>query len=90
MLKTILIWTVLSSVVTTGMYVWDKQMAVQERHRISERVLLVWCLLGGWPGAWITGRRIRHKTSKQSYRLKFGVCVVINIVAAIGILWLGN
>ncbi|MAI34188.1 MAG: DUF1294 domain-containing protein [Rubripirellula sp.] len=90
MLKTILIWTALSSCVTAGLYVWDKRMAVHERGRISERTLLLWCLLGGWPGAWITGNRIRHKTRKQSYRIRFGICVVINLVAAIGIFWLGN
>lgn len=90
MLKTRLIWTVLSRGVTTGMYVGDKQMTVQERARISERALLVSCLLVGWPGGWLAGCRIRHKTSKHSYRMKSGVCLVLNIVASIEILWVGN
>lgn len=90
MLKTILIWTAISSGVTAGLYVWDKRMAFQDRRRISERTLLLWCLLGGWPGGWVTGRRIRHKTRKQSYRIRFLVCVVINMLAWGGILWLGN
>ena len=90
MLETILIWTALCSLVTSGLYVWDKRMAAQDRVRISERTLLLWCLLGGWPGGWVAGRRIRHKTSKQSFRIRFAVCVVINMVASIGILLLGN
>ena len=90
MLEIILIESVASSCITAGLYVWDKRMAMQDRVRISERTLLLWCLLGGWPGGWIAGRRIRHKTSKQSFRIRFAVCVVINIVAEVGILSFGN
>ena len=90
MLELILIGSVGSSCIAAGLYVWDKRMAMQDRVRISERTLLLWCLLGGWPGGWIAGRRIRHKTRKQSFRIKFAFCVGINIVAVVGILLFGN
>jgi len=90
MLETILIWSAVCSCVTAAQYVWDKRMAVQGQARISERTLLLGCLLGGWPGGWIAGRRIRHKTHKKSFRIRFAVCVVSNIVVSVGILLVGH
>ncbi len=90
MLISMLIWIVFSSLVTAGLYVWDKRMAVEDRVRISERTLLVWCLIGGWPGGWMVAHRIRHKTRKQSFRIKFSGCVLINVVTVIGILLWGR
>lgn len=76
-----------ASVVTFFLYRTDKRRAAGgSLERIRERTLLVWSLIGGWPGGWLASRTYRHKTQKMSYRLKFAAVVVINIAAIISIL----
>lgn len=79
MLPSLIIWILVASLVTAILYAWDKRSAVLGRPRIRERTLLMWSVLGGWPGGWIAGRVLRHKTRKVSYRVQFGVCVILNI-----------
>lgn len=64
---------------------WDKRRAVREQWRIREETLLVWALVGGWPGGVWAMRRFRHKTSKFSFIAKYVFVVILNIagVAAI-------
>lgn len=49
------------------------------RQRIPERTLLTVSLLGGWPGAWWASQKFRHKTQKQSFRIRFWIAVVVNV-----------
>lgn len=65
---------------------WDKRRAKKDQWRIKEETLLVWALVGGWPGGIWAMRRFRHKTSKGSFIAKYVFVVVLNIaiVAAIG------
>ena len=86
MLAGLFFWMLVTSLVTAILYVWDKRSAARGRDRIAERTLLVWSLLGGWPGGWIAGRMVRHKTQKRSYRIKFGFCVLLNVGALIVLL----
>ena len=67
---------------------WDKRRATMGKWRIKEETLLVWALVGGWPGGIWAMRRFRHKTSKRSFIAKYVFVVVLNIaaVAAIGYL----
>jgi uncharacterized membrane protein YsdA (DUF1294 family) len=57
-------------------YARDKRRAVQGEWRISEFHLHVLELLGGWPGAWLAQRRLRHKCSKGSYQFVFWLIVL--------------
>jgi uncharacterized membrane protein YsdA (DUF1294 family) len=82
------IWILLASIVTAILYVWDKRSAIKDHPRVSENTLLTWSCLGGWPGALIAGRLIRHKTIKTSYRVGFVICAVGNILATLTILYL--
>lgn len=56
---------------------YDKKMAVANKHRISEKTLLLIIIVGGVIGSGLAMLFFRHKTSKTSYLLKFfGVIVV--------------
>jgi uncharacterized membrane protein YsdA (DUF1294 family) len=79
MLASILAWTSLASLITAGLFVWDKRAAENHRRRISERTLLVWSFLGGWPGGFVASRLMRHKTQKLSFRIPFAICVALNL-----------
>ncbi len=48
----------------------DKQKAIDKEWRTPESTLLFWALTGGWPGAKIAQRRLRHKTYKQPFGRK--------------------
>lgn len=59
-------------------YEIDKTAARNGRSRISENLLLVIGVLGGWPGAWVAQRLLRHKSSKPSFQVAFRITVAIN------------
>lgn len=77
-----------ASVVTAILYRIDKRRARDHEPRIAEKTLLMWSLVGGWPGGWIAGRCLHHKTRKTSYRAKFALCVVLNLALLVGVVWL--
>lgn len=62
-------------------FAFDKIMARSGRRRVSERNLLLLCLIGGWFGAWWAQSLWRHKTQKKSFRWRFYLCTLINITA---------
>lgn len=81
MLAGFAIWSLAASIVTAILYAWDKRSATKGYQRIPESTLLASCLLGGWPGGFAAGKIFRHKTKKTSFRIKFGICVVLNTIA---------
>ena len=83
----IAVWIMSTSVVTAAMFVLDKYAAKHERRRISERTLLVWSAIGGWPGGLLASRLIRHKTKKRSFRISFVFCCIFNVASVLSILW---
>lgn len=78
------------SAVTFGLYAADKSFAEQGKRRISERSLHLCELLGGWIGAYVAQRTIRHKISKRSYQLVFRSIVALHIAVWIDSLFLGG
>ena len=75
----------LASVVSFGLYGWDKRAAQRGNWRVTERTLHLWALLGGWPGAWLAQRQFRHKTQKVSFRVLFWLTVVLHCAAVVGV-----
>ena len=68
--------------VGSAFVVWrDKRLAAKGQWRIREETLLVWALVGGWPGGIWAMRRFRHKTSKGSFIAKYVLVVGLNVAA---------
>jgi uncharacterized membrane protein YsdA (DUF1294 family)/cold shock CspA family protein len=59
------------SVLTYRLYAYDKMQAVRHGWRVQETSLHLAEIAGGWPGAFLAQRRLRHKCSKNSYRMIF-------------------
>lgn len=72
-----LVYAVLS-VVAALLHADDKAAARSGRRRTPESTLHLVGLLGGWPGALVAMRRLRHKTAKASFQATFWITVVVN------------
>jgi uncharacterized membrane protein YsdA (DUF1294 family)/cold shock CspA family protein len=68
-------------------YGWDKSSARLNRWRTMESTLHLLSLLGGWPGALMAQKFLRHKSSKQSFQNVFWGTVVLNCGGLAALLW---
>lgn len=73
------------SVVAFLVYAIDKRAARKGRRRIPERTLHLIGLLGGWPGALLARKLIRHKTSKPGFVAIFWLTVLANLAVVIAL-----
>jgi len=74
-----------ASVACFAGYGLDKRAANQKQWRVSETVLLLIGLVGGWPGGIIGQEVFRHKTQKKAFRTLFWMSVAINMAAFVQI-----
>jgi uncharacterized membrane protein YsdA (DUF1294 family) len=66
----------------------DKKRARQQQgaRRTPEIMLHFLELMGGWPGAFVAQRRLRHKCVKRKYQIVFWLIVAIHQYVAFGFL----
>lgn len=69
------------SAIAYVVYAFDKDAARKGNQRIPETALHLLELGSGWPGALLAQLRLRHKTSKRSYRIAFWSMTMANIAA---------
>lgn len=72
----------IASVATFVVYALDKSAAKLGRRRVRERTLHGLALLGGWPGALVAQRLLRHKSSKGRFLFIYWLTVVLNLVGS--------
>ncbi len=60
-------YVIFASTLAYSLFATDKQRAVAGMWRVPEGTLLLVALAGGWPGAKLAQRRLRHKTRKQPF-----------------------
>ncbi len=65
----------------------DKRLAILQKWRISERNLLLTSLIGGTIGSGLAMLIFRHKTSKESFLLRFYGIILIQILILFGLLY---
>lgn len=86
----VLIYYLAASVVTFVFYAFDKAAARQSQWRTPETTLHVLGLLGGWPGALMAQRLLRHKSSKRSFQIVFWITVVLHGSVVGWLMWPEN
>lgn len=69
----------LVSLITFCAYALDKRAARRGAWRTSESTLHLLALFGGWPGALLAQRWVRHKTRKVAFLRVFWITVVLNV-----------
>jgi len=79
----ILILYVIMGSITYAAYSSDKSKAITKEYRISEKLLHILSLMGGWMGAMLAQQRFRHKTQKSSFQVLFWITVLCNIAVVI-------
>ncbi len=82
------LWVPLSVLAAMSLFTYfayrsDKRSAEQGTWRVPETTLHAMEFLGGWPGAFIAQRRLRHKTIKVSYQAIFWLIVLLHQFVAI-------
>lgn len=76
----ILVFYIVVSVLTFGLYAKDKSAAQKGKWRTPESTLHFFSLVGGWPGAAIAQSQLRHKSNKLSFRVVYWFTVIINCI----------
>jgi uncharacterized membrane protein YsdA (DUF1294 family) len=79
----LVMWVAALSLVTFGIYGYDKAQAQNNGPRVPEAVLHLLGLLGGTPGAFIAMRMFHHKTSKRSFQTVFWLTVAVQLVVLV-------
>jgi uncharacterized membrane protein YsdA (DUF1294 family) len=76
-------WYVATSGLTSFLYADDKQRAQRGAWRVPELTLHLCELAGGWPGAFLAQRRLRHKHAKPGFQFVFWLLVGAHQFAAV-------
>lgn len=76
-------YLVLISLSTFGLYWHDKRRARNGGWRVTEKLLHLLELLGGWPAAFLAQRLLHHKNSKRSYQIAFWLIVALHQAIAL-------
>lgn len=78
----------LMSLITFCLYAADKRKAKKGAWRIPERTLLLMAFLGGGLGALLGMKLLRHKTQHRQFLILVPLGLIVNLLAAGGILYL--
>jgi uncharacterized membrane protein YsdA (DUF1294 family)/cold shock CspA family protein len=88
-LPVVVLWLYsVASAITFFAYAWDKSSARLDRWRTQENILHLLSLLGGWPGALVAQKYLRHKSSKPSFQNAFWVTVALNCGGLAALFWM--
>ncbi|ECG1029096.1 TPA: DUF1294 domain-containing protein [Salmonella enterica] len=81
----VMMWLLLANVLTLVIYGIDKTAARKTWRRVPESTLLVFGVVGGWPGAIVGQQLFRHKTQKQPFKTYFVISVLVSILVTVAI-----
>ena len=68
------------SAITFVIYAKDKLAAKNNNQRTPEKTLHLLSFVGGWPGAVIAQKTLRHKSKKETFKTTFLMTVFLNLL----------
>ncbi len=81
MIKYILIYLLVVSLITVIVTMYDKKAAKKfKKHRIPENTLLVLAFLGGSVAELLTMHKIRHKTKHKKFMIGLPAIIVLQTI----------
>lgn len=85
----ILGWYIVINLATFLFYAHDKNAAQNGGWRVQESSLHKLSLLGGWFGAGVAHKMVRHKSQKTEFRQGFYLTIIGNLIL-LGVFWYFN
>lgn len=79
----ILPFFIILNFITFFIYWWDKSASGDGLRRTSENTLHILAILGGWIGAYIAQKTLRHKSVKKEFQTTFKVSIIFNYLILI-------
>ena len=73
------------NLISFAVFLIDKRQARRGLHRLSERSLLVLCLVGGSIGAFAGMLLMRHKTHKRWFQMQFQSILALQVVGMVAV-----
>ena len=83
MQKVILFYFLFINAAAFILYGFDKYRSLRGKHRISERELHTFAMIGGFFGATLSMALFKHKTSKSSFLIKHILIILVWITATV-------
>lgn len=75
-----ILYLILISLITALIFASDKRRAQKHQWRVPERNLLLFCMLGGSPGALLAMYSLHHKTQHAKFTLGVPLILVMQII----------
>ncbi|TPG44682.1 DUF1294 domain-containing protein [Flavobacterium pectinovorum] len=79
-MKVLLLYFFIVNIIEFILAGYDKYLAVKHKRRIPENTLFTIAFFGGSIGLLLAMLLFRHKTSKSSFIIKFGIILFIQIL----------
>ncbi len=88
LIKILIIYLIVTNVVTFFMYGVDKWKAKRSKWRIRETALLLLAALGGSIGAWLGMKVWRHKTMHKKFKYGIPLIIILQVAIAAAVMFL--
>lgn len=73
------------NLITYRAFARDKKFAIQKQQRTPEKTLLFWARIGGWTGAKVAQRRLRHKSYKQPFGYRLNIIGMVHAMTVVAV-----
>lgn len=79
----LILYLMIINLISIIITIFDKHRAIKRKYRVKESTLLIFSVLGGSIGMFITMQVIRHKTRHIKFMLGIPLIIILQIILAI-------